>query len=58
MKVKDIIEKLKKLDPDAEITFYSFEEGNPYKVKEEDVFIELDVDYLDDEEIKYIFYVG
>lgn len=58
MKVKDLIEKLKELDPNAEIVFYSFEEGNPYKVKEEDISIEVDMDYLDDEEIKYIFYVG
>lgn len=58
MKVRDLIEKLKELDPNGEIAFYSFDEGDPYKVKEEDISIEVDVDYLDDEEIKYIFYVG
>lgn len=58
MKVKDLIEKLKELDPNREIVFYGSEKGDPYKVKEEDISIEEDVDYLDDEEIKYIFYVG
>ena len=62
MKVKEIVKELQKLDQEMELVFYSSEEGNVYKVPTEDVVLEKEVDYCDEEDFagpyKYILYVG